>query len=488
MLDPSYSLLGTIETPTNSVNALAFSKDGRYLASCGDDKMVRVYDVKHSLSAIWTYQGKSPFTTVIWNKEYLFTGNGDGEVMMFHPRASWFRKQRDKLIAEFFTPIYFLELNRIGNQLLVCSGSRTTLLMERKSGQWKSRSHFDSPSSFEESPDFGEPDGFDEPQVLAISAHFLNEKDCIVIGYLHHGLWKYQIEANAGVLVWGPDEKIGSTVLSPDGAALAVTNIRSGVDWLKVSSSAGVKWKKMSTSTEAQDSTSNIPLPILFIDKGKHIIMATSKGYAAIFHTKHGKKIMSLDHGNDRTWITALAYVHPPNMPQLIATGNGNCGVDTKIKVWVEDTEGKEAESVMKTSSFSLTSLCFAFLSIARIGFCIIGMAFVILLLLRATGLEDIQNSILTLLPPRFPIPLQPYPLPSGYSAPTLANTMLSSGSLPFPESETITSLPSPLTTISDAIVALAPDMVLITLDTPSTTLQPSRAQSHGVWDRIFGL
>lgn len=226
MLDPSYSLLGTIETPTNSVNALAFSKDGRYLASCGDDKMVRVYDVKHSLSAIWTYQGKSPFTTVIWNKEYLFTGNGDGEVMMFHPRAvrinsrifstrwtdffnyikSWFRKQRDKLIAEFFTPIYFLELNRIGNQLLVCSGSRTTLLMERstyrvslrltfewfysaESGQWKSRSHFDSPSSFEESPDFGEPDGFDEPQVLAISAHFLNEKDCIVIGYLHHGLW-----------------------------------------------------------------------------------------------------------------------------------------------------------------------------------------------------------------------------------------------------------------------------------------------------------
>lgn len=89
-------------------------------------------------------------------------------------------------------------------------------------------------------------------------------------------------------------------MLSPDGAALAVTNIRSGVDWLKVSSSAGVKWKKMSTSTEAQDSTSNIPLPILFIDKGKHIIMATSKGYAAIFHTKHGKKIMSLDHGNGK--------------------------------------------------------------------------------------------------------------------------------------------------------------------------------------------
>ncbi|KAJ3720338.1 hypothetical protein C8R42DRAFT_642798 [Lentinula raphanica] len=263
MLDPSYSLLGSIEAPTDSINALAFSKDG----------------------------------------------NGDGEVLMFQPIAYWFRRQHEQLIAELYNPIYFLELDAIGNQLLVCSGSRTTLLVERKSGQWKLRAHFDSPSSFAETPDFGEPDHFEEPQVLATSAHFLDENGWVVVAYLHHGLWKYQIESGTSVLVWGPDEKIptfdsGSTALSPDGTALVATNIRSGLDWFKTSTST--KWRKMSCSLEVSESHSNIPLPVCFIDKGKYVIMGTSKGYAAIFHTKHGKKLISLDHGNDKTWVTAL--------------------------------------------------------------------------------------------------------------------------------------------------------------------------------------
>ncbi|KAJ3770508.1 WD40-repeat-containing domain protein [Lentinula raphanica] len=330
MLDPSYGLLGSIDSPKNSVNALAFSQDGRYLASCGDDMSLRVYDVHRKLFMIWTHQGKSPFTIVLWRRDHLFAGNSDGEILMFQPTAYWFLKRRDQVIAEFYNPIYFLEFDQVGNHLLVCSGSRTTLLVERKAGQWKLKCHFDSPGSFAETPEFGEPDGFEEPRVLATSAHFLDEKGWVVVGYLHHGLWKYRIEGGSSVLVWGPDEKIGSTALSPDGTAFVATNIRSGLDWFKISTNS--KWKKMSSSLEVQDLTSNVPLPVCFIDKGKYVLMGTSKGYAAILHTKHGRKLMSLDHGNDRTWVTALAYVHPSKKSQLIATGDGNCGVDSKIK------------------------------------------------------------------------------------------------------------------------------------------------------------
>ncbi|KAJ3780023.1 WD40-repeat-containing domain protein [Lentinula aff. detonsa] len=230
MLGPSYSLLGSVKALDNSINTLAFSKDGRYLASGGDDMCVHVYDVRRNLSVIWTYRSKSPFTTVIWHRDYLFAGNSDGEILMLRPTAYWFQKGCEQLIAELYNPIHSLEFDQIGNQLLVCSGSRTTLLVERKSRQWKLRCHFDSPGSFSEIPEFGEPDGFEEPPVLATSAHFLEEKGCIVVGYLHHGLWKYQTEDGTSVLVWGPDEKIGSTALSPDGTALVATNIRSGLD------------------------------------------------------------------------------------------------------------------------------------------------------------------------------------------------------------------------------------------------------------------
>ncbi|KAJ3967001.1 WD40-repeat-containing domain protein [Lentinula raphanica] len=411
MLGPSYSLLGSIEAPTDSVNALAFSKDGRYLASCSSDMSVRVYDIRRKLSTIWTHCGKSPFTTVIWRQEYLFAGNGDGEVLMFQPTTYWFHKKHE-LIAEFYNPIYFLEFDHTGNQLLVCSGSRTSLLVERKSGQWKLRCHFDSPGAFAETPDFGEPDGFDEPQVLATSAHFLDEKGFIVVAYLHHGLWKYQIEGGTSVLVWGPDEKIGSTALSPDGTAFVATNIRSGLDWFKISTNS--KWKKMSCSLEVQDSTSNIPLPICFIDKGKYVIMGTSKGYAAILHTKHGKRIMSLDHGSDRTWVTALAYIHPSKKSQLIATGDGNCGTNTRIKVWIEDTEANVTTSLLKDWKLTLTGPLRFLMKISYHIFAITGLTFSIVLLLTAIRTEDVLRSFTTL------VALHPSPTSS---APTSSST-----------------------------------------------------------------
>ncbi|KAJ3720470.1 hypothetical protein C8R42DRAFT_642906 [Lentinula raphanica] len=305
----------------------------------------------------------------------------------------WFRKRREQLIAELYNPIYFLELDRTATQLLVCSGSRTTLLVERKAGQWKLRSHFDSPSSFAEMAELGEPDGFEEPQVLATSAHFLDEKGLIVVGYLHHGLWKYQTESGTSTLVWGPDEKIGSTALSPDGTALVATNIRSGLDWFRVTTNA--KWKKISSSPEIQDSNSNIPLPVCFIDKGKHVIMGTSKGYAAIFHTKHGKKIVSLDHGHDKTWVTALAFCHPPNKLQLIATGDGNCGVDTRIKVWITDADSTNTTSFFK--DWSLLLLRF----LMRVSYHVLaigGLTFIVFRLTPANHVENFQQSFATFL------------------------------------------------------------------------------------------
>ncbi|KAJ4493948.1 WD40-repeat-containing domain protein [Lentinula edodes] len=478
MFGLSYNLLGTIEAPCDAVNALAFSNDGRYLASASNDMVVRVYDLKRHLSTIWTYRGKSPFTTVVWCKEQLFAGNGDGEIMIFHPVAHWFGKQTEQIVSEFYSPIYCLELNRSGDQLLVCSGSRTTLLGERKSGHWKLVYHFDSPSCFEETAELGEPDGFDEPQVLATSAHFLHEKESVVIGYLHHGLWKHQIETGTAVLCGQSNifRSSGFTALSPDGTALAISNVRSGIDWLRVYTGS-TRWKKISTTLEIQDLSANIPLPVQFIDKGKYILMGTSKGYAVIFHAKHGKRVISLDHGSDKTRVTALAYVHPKNCPQLLATGDGNCGPNTKIKVWIEDTDEKRETASPSGLNGQESSLRVYVRSIVGAVYnvsAVIGVMAIILLLLPSAWKEFDIPIAKTLLSKHVIQILKPLPVS------TLA-TLDTGGPLSTSSPTASTANSADPTSI---VLTLVP-VTSVSSDPPSLTTRYSDGQ--GIWDRIFG-
>lgn len=81
----SYTQLGTIEAPTDYVNALAFSADGRYLASASNDNMVRVYSVKRGFATTWEEKGDCPFSAVTWRDNALFVGSMDGDVICFYP-------------------------------------------------------------------------------------------------------------------------------------------------------------------------------------------------------------------------------------------------------------------------------------------------------------------------------------------------------------------------------------------------------------------
>lgn len=84
-LNAPYTRLGAIDAPTDTVNALAFSVDGRLLASAGDDRRVRVYDMDRGFSTFWEHEGLCAFTAVAWSDSVLFMGNMDGKIITFHP-------------------------------------------------------------------------------------------------------------------------------------------------------------------------------------------------------------------------------------------------------------------------------------------------------------------------------------------------------------------------------------------------------------------
>lgn len=71
---------------TDSINALAFSPDGRLLASGGDDGLLYVF-VPSDGRVVHKLRGDVPVTALEWDpREHaqLYVGFGDGRVVIMH--------------------------------------------------------------------------------------------------------------------------------------------------------------------------------------------------------------------------------------------------------------------------------------------------------------------------------------------------------------------------------------------------------------------
>ncbi|KIK58685.1 hypothetical protein GYMLUDRAFT_60478 [Collybiopsis luxurians FD-317 M1] len=352
----AYTQLATIPL-AGSINALAFSKDGEFLASAGNDSFVRIFHTQ-KFSPIWEWKGDCEFTVVIWKDRTLFAGTMDGELMMFSAIRQWFVKPRKEIIHNFYSYITSIEVSPSGSQLLVCAGADVGIIKQNGT-VFLLRLNDHRKYSFSASeqwyfadelpwPTFGEADFLGEPAIIATGAHFIEgEKECI-IAYLHHSLWKYNFNTGKHTQILPLGEKIGCFSVSPDGTVAVTTNIRTGLDWFKII--AG-KPKKMSSSLEPQPRRSNVPLPVFFINKGREVIMGSTKGYAVLFNAKEGVRVQLLKHGGDQTWVTAMTYIHLPGKSHMIATGDSNGPERSKVRIW---TQGRMDRNIERPQRFFL--------------------------------------------------------------------------------------------------------------------------------------
>ncbi|KAE9389008.1 hypothetical protein BT96DRAFT_947204 [Gymnopus androsaceus JB14] len=313
----------TFRGPSGFINSLAFHISGRYLACASEDHTIRVYDCKYAPKTIWTHRGSTAYTFVIWTQNNVLVGaNTNGKITTFKPLQFLVRRGLVKVIPtpihEFVAPVGCISLNKSGQKMLVCAGEMVNVLRANKS-DWILKARLSCPGLMPK------PRGFQEPPIIATGAHFLEDDSSCIVAYLHHGLWKFEIETGEGAWCWGPDEKI----------ALVAVNMRSDIDWYRLSTTRLIT--KASTSMEIHDTTTNFQSSVLFINKGRAVLMGTNKGYAVIFHSEHGGRLQTLAHGDKKSRVTALAYVDRKDRSSLLATAEFIRGGETVIRVWTQE-------------------------------------------------------------------------------------------------------------------------------------------------------
>jgi WD40 repeat protein len=117
-----------LEGHTAGINGLAFSPDGKLLASGSDDKTVRVWDVAAQKS-LATFEGhKESVGPVVFSPDgtLLASGGDDGNVILWDVAAL---KQRSMIVANYFT-ILQIAFRPDGKQLAV-AGSRAEAVSDK---------------------------------------------------------------------------------------------------------------------------------------------------------------------------------------------------------------------------------------------------------------------------------------------------------------------------------------------------------------------
>ncbi|KAJ3886300.1 WD40-repeat-containing domain protein [Lentinula edodes] len=374
-LNAPYARLGAIDASTDTVNALAFSVDGRFLASAGDDRRVRVYDMDRGFSTSWEHEGSCAFTAVAWRDSVLFVGNMDGEIIAFHPT---------KVLESGIIRIICLA---------PVHSEKPRITAARQSWQ----RHIFTTDSGEEN----------KTMLYSLMTEDLMNR-------------KFKFDAWENRRSWGPEEKIAAMAKSPDSTALVTANIFNGLSWFR---STPENVKKMGTSVDVQPCPQNIPLPVLFINKGQATIMGTTKGYVAIFEAKRGKRIQALKHGEDEIWVTALAYINLAGRRRMIASGEGNCGQRTRIVIWTQD-EADGPSKQQKISKFwgVLTGFIKFTTTVGHMVLILMGVVFAMSWLISAQWRERESANLLQYLgrsfvpPPPPPPPMVPSATPTGQS------------------------------------------------------------------------
>ncbi|KAH9856330.1 WD40-repeat-containing domain protein [Lenzites betulinus] len=304
---------------SDSVNALAFSPDGQYLASGGDDAALMICEVHHERK-MDKIQVPAPVTALRWvggGRLTLLVGLGDGEGIVLELEQRKWKIGVQVWRPRGHSPIEEIVADDSSGHVVTCAGDTVEMWVNLKQSiSWR----IAVPNPQDVDPVKG------DTSMSVRSVHLTDNGAAIIISYLHHGIHYWNV--SKGQFLWKirpRTARIGRSSLSPDGQIIAVSNLHDGFDLYDVRDQTHIRTIPVRVRV-------NVPLPVAFI--GEHqLLMGTSCGEVRIYNIQTAKHEQVLIAQNDIVQAIA-AWGRTTKNVEFVAFGTSEAGPETSVMIW----------------------------------------------------------------------------------------------------------------------------------------------------------
>ncbi|KAJ7691081.1 WD40-repeat-containing domain protein [Mycena metata] len=295
MVMPTFKQEGTLTGPTDSINAIQFSADGKLLAAGGDDARLLIFTTQ-TWKAKKVYQAVAPIRAIVWHPKNLgFVTFG----------------MRNGLICT----VALKAIDSDGTHLAIGFNDEVLIVRQASISTWSSERHIPRPTHV------------DNNQDVTCSVNFHHTEKMIIISYLYGRVMGYDYSDNSPQARWIVDMKTfcGQSMLSPMSRLLVSTTVFEGMKWIDVNT-------RRITSTTDLPKDSNMSLPVIFVG-GNTVAVGSMEGNVSIFKSGKSGAVQILNHNEEI--IQSLAYFHDKKTgSHLLVTGNAEQYEDSRLTVW----------------------------------------------------------------------------------------------------------------------------------------------------------
>ncbi|KAH9924803.1 WD40-repeat-containing domain protein [Fomitopsis serialis] len=314
---------------SDTVNALAFSPDCKYLASGGDDGAVVIWDVR-SGDLIYRFTVDGQVDSLLWHPiqtETIIIGCNSGSIRQL------------RYFSAISSEVYEIDLGRQPNIVYSMDYSAATSCLAASVGLDVLIAKETTPNKYSVIIPLPHPqEGAHPAPDNAVALKFDKDGRTLVATYSSRGIICWDVHARHPLWRIAPPEaypSMGHSAINQTSRFIAVHN---GSDGVHLYSLGGhdQKPRRLYKFADTQP-LPRIAVQVSFIHGDQAIVCGTSSGNVCIWQTKSGELFQSLGHRDDI--IMAVAGCQRGNVCYL-ATGSATRGPDTYIKIWRARIDG----------------------------------------------------------------------------------------------------------------------------------------------------